>query len=156
MRSGRIEHIICAVRGGTESQETANRAMDLARETGARLTFSHVFDPGCHDCGEIASSSAAYRQYMEKAESGLHSLGEQARQHGVTRVGFILREGDTRQELRQLAVETDAELMVLGYPRSHSEDSVFEIEEFHQFLAELDFGGDLRTIQVRPAPEAGG
>ena len=144
-----IQHIVCAVRGGRESQETANSAVELALRTGARLTFFHVIDPGCLDCGEIARSSAAYREYLEKTESAMHTLRTEARQRGLTHVDSSLREGDTRQELRRLAVETDAELLVLGHPSPDSERSVFSESEFHQFLAELDFGGDLHTIQVR-------
>jgi nucleotide-binding universal stress UspA family protein len=123
--------------------------MDLALKADARLTFFHVVDPGCLDCDEIARSSAAYREYLGKAESAMRALCTQARQRGVTRVDFVLREGDTRQELRQLAVETGADLLVLGYPNPDSERSVFGADEFHQFLAELDFGGDLRTTQVK-------
>lgn len=164
MSCGPIQHIICAVRGGPESQETANSAMDLALKAGARLTFFHVVDSGCLDCGDIARTEpgygAAYREYLEQAESAMAALSTRARQRGVTHVDFVLREGDTRQELRRLAVETDAELLVLGHPAHgavhgaghgagvDSERSVFSEDEFHQFLAELDFGGELRTIQV--------
>jgi nucleotide-binding universal stress UspA family protein len=143
-----IQHIVCAVRGGSESRETATSAMDLALKAGARLTFFHVVDPGCLDCGDIARSSAAYREFVEEAESMLDTLRRQAQRRGVTQVDLILREGDTRQELRRLAVETDAELMVLGHPNPESERSVFSEDEFDQFLAELDFGGDLHTIQA--------
>jgi nucleotide-binding universal stress UspA family protein len=148
-QSAMIQHIICAVRGGPESQVTANNATDLALKAEAKLTFFHIVDPGCLDCGDIARSSAAYREYLEKAESAMHILRAQAQQRGVTHVDLILREGDTRQELCQLAVETDAELMVLGHPSSDSERSVFSQHEFHEFLAELDFGGDLRTVARR-------
>ena len=156
MSCGPIQHIVCAVRGGPESQETAKSAIDLALKAEARLTFFHVVDSGCLDCGEIARNSAAYREYLEQAESVLEALCTQAGQRGVRHVGFVLREGDTRQELRQLAVETDAELLVLGHPAhgaAHgagvdSKRSLFREDEFHQFLAELDFGGELRTIQV--------
>jgi len=144
-----IQHIICAVRGGPESQETATSAMDLALKAKARLTFFHVVDPGCLDCSQVAKSSAAYREYVENAESTIRTLCTQARQHGVTDVDLILREGDIRQELRQLAVETDAGLLVLGHPGQDSDRNVFGFSEFHQFIAELDFGGELRTIQVR-------
>ena len=150
-----IQHIVCAVRGGRESQETASSAMELALKAGAKLTFFHVVDPGCLNCGDIARSSAAYREFVEKAESTMHTFRTEARQRGVTHVGLSLREGDTRQELRQLAVETDVDLLVLGHPAPDSERSVFSADEFHQFLAELDFGGDLRTIQVKE-PSLGG
>ena len=127
--------------------------MDLAVKVNGRLTFFHVVDPGCLDCGQIARSSAAYREYLEKAESTMHTLADQARQRGVVHVDFVLEEGDTRQELRRLAVETDAQLMVLGHPRLDSDRNLFTSDEFHQFIAELDFGGDLRTIQVRAYPD---
>jgi nucleotide-binding universal stress UspA family protein len=140
------------VRGGTESQETANSAMDLALEAKAKLTFFHVVDPGCLDCGRVAKSSAAYREYVEKAESTIRTLCTQARQHGVTHVDSILREGDILQELRQLVVETEADLLVLGHPRQDSDHNIFGFDEFHQFIAELDFGGELRTVQVKLLP----
>jgi nucleotide-binding universal stress UspA family protein len=149
----KIQNIICAVRGGPESQDTADSAIELAVETHAKLTFFHVVDPGCLDCGDIARSSAAFRQFLEKAESTLRTLQRRARQRGVAHTDAVLREGDIRQELRRLAAETDALLMFLGHPRPGSDRSVFGQDEFHQFLAELDFGGDLRTIQVGPVAD---
>ena len=151
-----IRHIICAVRGGLASQATADRAIDLASEAGAKLTFLHVVDPGCLDCGDVAMTSAAYREFVAKAESTLHTLSDHAHRRGVDEVDLILQEGDTRQRLRQMAVETDAELMVLGQPRLGTARSVFTRKEFHEFLAELDLGGDLRTVRVTPSPESGG
>ena len=155
MTSGSIQHIVCAVRGGAESQHTVDSAIDLAQRAGARLSLVHVVDPGCIDCGDLAKSSAAYRQYMGEAESNMQTLRRQARAAGITEVDLELREGDTRQELRQLVLDTDAEIFVLGRPGPDLERNVFGIEEFHQFMAELDFGGDLRTIQVRPLPDVG-
>ena len=143
-----IQHIICAVRGGAESLQTAKRAVSLALQTDARLTFFHVVDRGCLDCGQVASSSAAYHGYVEQAESAMRTLGAQARERGIIHGDAVLREGETRQELRRLAIETDAELLALGRPRPESGRSVFSSEEFHEFLAELDIGGNLRTITV--------
>ena len=48
-----------------------------------------------------------------------------------------------------MAVKTDADLMVLGHPRPDLDRSILDSDEFHQFMADLDSGGDLRTIQVR-------
>lgn len=143
-----IQHVVCAVRGGIASQETVNSAIELALKAEAKLTFVHVIDPNCLDCGEISASSAAYREYVEKAESALCARCAQARERGVTQAEFLLREGDIRNELRRLAVETDAELLILGEPQPDSDQNMFAPEEFHRFVAELDFGGDLRTIRV--------
>jgi len=149
MTSAMIEHVACAVRDGPESRETASSAIDRALKAEAKLSFFHVVDPDYLDCGDIARTSAAYREYTEKAESAMRALCTQARQRGVAHVDFVLREADTRQELRQLAIETDAELLVFGHPNLDSERSAFSPDEFHQFLAELDFVGGLRTIQAR-------
>jgi nucleotide-binding universal stress UspA family protein len=153
MTSGHVTHVVCALRGGAESKETASCAIELARGARARLTLVHIIDPGCIDCGDLARTSAAYRQYVEDAESNLQTLARQARQTGVPEVAIQLREGNTRRELRQLAVETDAELLVLGHPGTDPQRNLFGVDEFHQFIAELDFGGDLRTVQVRPKPD---
>jgi nucleotide-binding universal stress UspA family protein len=150
---GMIQQIVCAVRGGPESQETVDSATDLALRAEARLTFFHVIDLACLDCDDTASSAAAYRKCVKKAKSAMRNLCAQARQRGVAHVDFVLWQGDTRQELRQFALETDAELMVLGHPSLDSEHNVFGQDEFHEFLAELDFGGKLRTIQVRLPPD---
>ena len=48
-----LEVIVCAVRGGPKSRETVTRAIEMALERGAKLTFFHVIDAEfmetCHD-----------------------------------------------------------------------------------------------------------
>jgi hypothetical protein len=66
-------------------------------------------------------------------------------------VDYVLQQGSIRHELRQLAVETDAEAIVMGRPRRDSGHNVFRASEFKTFIAELDLGGDLHTIQVTPS-----
>jgi nucleotide-binding universal stress UspA family protein len=148
-----IQHVVCAIRGGSESQETVTSAIDLALKDETTLTFFHVVDFGCIDCGDIARSSAAYREYMEEVESMMRAFCQQAQQRGVSKVDYVVREGETRQELRQLAAETDAEVLVLGHPRSGSGGSIFTEDEFHRFLAELDFAGELHTVQTGVPPD---
>ena len=150
MISGKPQHVVCEVRGRPQSQDTISSATDLAIRSGCRLTFFHAVSPGCLDCGEVTRSSSASSEYLENAESAMVALSPQARRRGLLDVDYILRVGETRQELRQLAVEKCAELPVLGYPNLDSTDSTFGREEFHQFLEELDLGGDLRTIRVKP------
>jgi len=151
MTSQMIHHIVCAVRGGTESQETVSSAIDLAQETGARLTFFHVVDAEFLGYTSIGPLSIAYHELLEMARFAMLSLCNWAKCCGITQVGHILRRGNIRHELRQLAVETDAEVIVMGQPRRESGCNVFRASEFKTFIAELDLGGDLRTIQVTPS-----
>lgn len=144
-----VQHIACAVRGGTDSQDTVRSAIKQARDADACLTFFHVLDPACLGCADLAKSSAAYREYVESARAFLEALRLEAEEGGVDRVDIVLRDGDTRVELRRFSVETDADLLVMGHPGPESGRSLFGEGEFQQFLAELDFGGDLCTVEVR-------
>jgi nucleotide-binding universal stress UspA family protein len=150
-----IHHIVCAIRGGPESRETVSSALDLARETDARLTLFHVVDAEFLGYTSIGPLSIAYHELLEMAKFALLILCNWAERCGVARVDYVLRQGNIRHELRQLTVETDAEAIVMGRPRRDSGHNVFRASEFKTFIAELDLGGDLRTIQVTPSDNEG-
>ncbi len=46
METQLYRHIVCATRGGEESQRTEERAIQVARESGGALTFLYVVDGG--------------------------------------------------------------------------------------------------------------
>jgi nucleotide-binding universal stress UspA family protein len=81
-------------------------------------------------------------------------LCDRARSRGVTQVDYLLREGSVRTQLRKLAVETGAEVMVIGRPSRSPTKNLFRADEFEAFVAELEQAGNLRVIQVEPAPIA--
>lgn len=148
MKSKMIRHIVCAVRGGIESQETVNSAINLALKYAARLTFFHVVDRDKLSSGYHATSNKTYWDFSSQALANMHALCTLAREQGLSDVDFLLRRGNTRRRLCQMAVDTDAELIVMGHPKPGSAHNVFGHDEFHQFLAQLDLGGELRAIQV--------
>jgi nucleotide-binding universal stress UspA family protein len=151
MLSWTVQHVICALRGGPESRETVSSAIDLALETGARLTFFHVVDAEFLGYTSIGPLSIAYHELLEMAEFAMRVLCDWAQRRGVVQADCILREGNIRNELRRLAVETHAEVMVMGRPRRDSGRNVFSPNQFKAFIAELDLGGDLRTVQITPS-----
>ncbi len=78
-------------------------------------------------------------------------LCDRARARGVAQVDYLLREGNVRTQLRKLAIETGAEVLVIGRPTRSSTKNLFKAEEFDAYVTELEEEGNLRVIQVEPA-----
>jgi nucleotide-binding universal stress UspA family protein len=143
--------ILCAVRGGPESRDTVSHAIHLALETGARLTFFHVMDAEFLNHATIGPLSVVYQELAEMGQFTMLILCDRAQRRGVAEVDYIVREGNIRKQLRQVAVETKAEVMVMGRPRRSPGYNVFRSDEVDAFVAELQEEGNLRLL-LPPSP----
>jgi K+-sensing histidine kinase KdpD len=81
-------------------------------------------------------------------------LGDRAQRRGVTQVDYVVREGNVRKQLRQFAVETQANVMVMGRPTRSPGRNLFNAAEFEAFVAKLGREGNLHVVQVMPSAEA--
>jgi nucleotide-binding universal stress UspA family protein len=142
------QHIICAVRGGPESRETVTRAIDLALEYGARLTFLHILDAEFLEYATIGPLSVVYHELNEMGTFTMLILSDRAQRRGVEQVDYVLVEGNIRDGLIRYANETKAEMMVVGRPTRGPSRNVFKIAEFDDFVAELEQEGGLTIIKV--------
>jgi nucleotide-binding universal stress UspA family protein len=145
------QHIICAVRGGPESRDTVTRAIELALESGARLTFFHVMDAEFLEHATIGPLSVVYHELVEMGTFAMLILCDRAQRRGVAQVDYIVREGNIRKQLHQFSIETRAKMMVMGRPTRSPGHNVFKIDEFETFVAELEQEGNLRIVQVTPS-----
>jgi len=146
-----LKQIICAVRGGPESRDTVTHAINLALETGARLTFFHVLDAEFLQYATVGPLSVVYSELAEMAKFAMLIVCDRARRRGVTQVDYILREGSIARQLLQFAVETHAEVLVIGRPTRSPGRNVFRVEELETLTAELERVGQIRVIQVTPS-----
>ena len=115
-----VKHIVCAVRGRPESRATVTRAVDLALEQNARLTFLHVIDAEFLEYATVAPLSVVYKELMEMARFAMLILCDRAQRRGVSDVNYIVLEGNIRKHLLQFAIDTHAVLDDYGRPRSRS------------------------------------
>jgi nucleotide-binding universal stress UspA family protein len=152
MTQTKINQILCAVRGGPESRETVTFAIDLALESGARLTFFHAMDAEFLDYATIGPLSVVYQELSEMGQFTMLILQDRAQRRGVKDVDFIVREGNIRKQLRLAATETHAEVMVMGRPTRSPGRNVFDAKEIEAFSSELAREGDLRLILVPQIP----
>jgi nucleotide-binding universal stress UspA family protein len=151
----KLKHIVCAVRGGPESRDTVTHAIDLALETGARLTFFHVLDAEFLQHAMVGPLSVVYSELAEMGTFAMLILCDRARRRGVTQVDYIVREGNITRQLLQFAVETQAEALVMGRPTRSPGRNVFRVEQLEALGVELEHVGQIRVIQVTPAVRPG-
>ncbi len=148
MRDHQPRHIVCAVRGGPESRDTVTRAVDLALDSGARLTFYRVMDAEFLEHATIGPLSVVYNELAEMGTFAMLILCDRAQRRGVAQVDYIVQEGNILRQLRQFALETQADLLVMGRPTRSPGRNVFKPAEFEAFVAELEQEADLRVVVV--------
>ena len=152
--SEECEHIVCAVRGSPQSRATVTRAIDLALENDARLTFFYAVDVEFQAQAAIGSPlSVVYRELIEMSEFTMLILRDRAQRRGVAQVDSIIREGDVRTQLLRLIREVQPDVVVVGWPLRGPGRPGFKPDEFKAFAAELEREGNLR-VEVVPAPSA--
>jgi nucleotide-binding universal stress UspA family protein len=148
MASEETKRIICAVRGGPESRDTVTHAVDLALESGARLTFFRVMDAEFLEHATVGPLSVVYRELSEMARFALLILCDRARRRGVTQVDCVVREGNIQKQLRQFLSESSVDVLVVGQPTRSPGSNVFKPRELELFVAELEREQDLRVVLV--------
>ncbi len=146
-----IRRVVCAVRGGPESRATVTRAIQIALDHTARLTFFHVVD--AEFLGHVQTGSALsviYAELSEMAQFTMLILMDRAQRRGVEQVDFAIREGDIRRQLMTLAQETSADLIVMGQPTRSPGSNVFTPDNYRGFITQLEETGDTQIFTVAP------
>jgi nucleotide-binding universal stress UspA family protein len=146
--------VVCAVRARPRSVETVTRAIDLALEIGAKLTFVYVVDAEFQAHATIGPLSIVYRELVEMSQFVMLILCDRARRRGVEHVDYVVRHGNIRKQLLQVVAELQPDALVLGVPAPGPVRPAFKPAEFETFVAELEQGGDLHIVLV-PTPAAG-
>jgi len=147
-----IKHIICAVRGGPESRETVTHAIDLALKHEARLTFFHALDAEFLGTASLSMAPvrSVYQQLHEMGEFSMLILCDRATRRGVEMVNYQVREGNIQNLLREKAIETKADVMVMGRPVRSPGSNVFTDATFDQFISEMEKDADLKMVVIIP------
>ena len=148
MSADHPRHIICAVRGGPESRDTVNKAIELALAYAARLTFLHVLDAEFLEYATIGPLSVVYRELNEMGTFTMLILSDRAQRRGIEVVDYALPEGNIQNELIDYAHKTRAELMVMGRPTRSPGRNVFKMDEFDTFVRDLEQEAKLRIVTV--------
>ncbi len=127
--------IICATRGGKDSQLTHQCAIRLATEQNAEVLFLYVFDLNAlHRMATpiVINPEAQVKQMLHFLQTTAQG---QAQQAGVP-ARVIVRTGSLIEQIRELAEEENASLVVLG--ASSENRGLFEERALASFAVEIE------------------
>lgn len=129
--------IVCAIRGGPDSQATIAKAIALARQTGLPLYFLYVVNL---DFMSYTTSTRVHTISEEMRQMGefiLLAAQARASTQGITAEG-VVRRGNVAQEIGGLCRELAADYLVLGRPQFQKEESVFTQDLLAQFIQQTE------------------
>jgi len=131
-----MELVLCATRGGEESISAQYKAIELAKERGARLIFIYIADSSFLDKSAAMVVVDIQDELSKMGEFFLMMAVERASASGVE-AEAVVRAGVFTTELVEIAKELDASLIVLGSPgRGASHLSLTEFEAFKEKLGQ--------------------
>lgn len=124
--------IICAVRGGPASQPTIEKAIALAKESNLILNFLYVVNLDFLSHTQISRTSTISDELNQMGEFILLTAQEKASARGVD-TKAVIRHGNVREEIINLAKEIEANYVVLGLPVGEEEKNVFIVDRIKEF-----------------------
>lgn len=138
--------IVCAIRGGPESQAPIDEAIALAKKTELTLYFLYVVNL---DFLTHTASSRVHTISEEMERMGdfiLLTAQDSASAQGLT-AQRVVRHGNVREEIVRLCHEVSADYLVLGRPHIGREESVFTTQALlRRFIERAEEQTDARVI----------
>jgi nucleotide-binding universal stress UspA family protein len=114
MARGRI---VCATDFTARSDLALSRAVLLAQQTGARLTLVHALNPRRSERLARVHANRAYVQLLSKVD---RSFGPAA-----NAIDIAVRAGNPLDVIAKVALEANADLVVLAAPQQRRSDAIF-------------------------------
>lgn len=127
--------ILCATRGGEDSYQTQDKAIDLAKELGDTLVFLYVVDLHFLDKTAAPIMVDIEEEVINMGEFLLLMAKERAKEQGVI-AETIYRKGNVREKIKSTANEICATLIILGQPGG--EDSAFRMADLLAFAFAIE------------------
>jgi nucleotide-binding universal stress UspA family protein len=140
-------HVLCPVRGAKRSLETVARAIDLAIETGAKLTFLFVADVDFLGYATVARVKVMLDELEETGQFTLTFVSKQANDRGVEDVDTLVRQGSIRDVVTEVVREIGATMVVLGRPM-RTPAGGFSKSDFDEFIEAIESETGVRVDRV--------
>ena len=144
--------IVCAVRGGTDSQATIAEAIDLAQGTGLQLYFLYVVNLDFLVRTSVGRTHTISEQMQQMGEFILLAAQDAASQRGVVAEG-VVRHGEVGEEIVDLCHELSADYLVVGRPRLEREQSVFDHAQLDRFVERAEQQTGARVVVAEGVEE---
>jgi len=103
----------------------------------------------------MAPVSRVYEHLHDMGEFTMLILCDRASRRGVNKVDYRVEEGAVRDLLSRMALETRANILVLGKPVRSPGSNVFTTSDFEIFINKLKEQTGLEIVIVSPTPSTG-
>ena len=145
--------IVCAARGGRRIQPSVNRAIDLACELRAKLTFLYVLDVEFMKFTSMGRTEIVFEELDKMGEFMMIRLCEHAVERGCVAADYAIRHGEVRDEIPTYLLETQPDILVLGRPKheqehEHEAPPAFESDAIVEFAEEITLKTGVRVELV--------
>ncbi len=141
------QRIVCAARGGKGSRPAVNRAIRLASERDADLTFLFVVDTEFLSHALVGPPSVIREQLRDMGEFIMATLQARAEEAGVM-ADYAVREGEVRDQIVEYIGEHEVDVLVMGRSAEETEAARFDTGTVSNFAAALEHGSGVEVVLV--------
>jgi nucleotide-binding universal stress UspA family protein len=149
---GIMSAIVCAIRGGPDSQPTIAKSIELAKETGLTLYFMYVVNLDFLTHTSSSRTHTLSEQMHQMGEFILLSAQSKAAADNVAAEG-VIRQGQVREEIAALCHEVDATYLVIGQPKGQEEGGLFTHEMLQKFIERIEQETGAKVVMPDEASE---
>jgi nucleotide-binding universal stress UspA family protein len=146
-----MNKIVCATRGGEASRAVQMAAIEQAKTTGSPLVFLFVVSPEAAKGVEKRLEKAVINEMVWLGKVVLKVAEDRAKSEGV-KAETIIRKGFVRDEICNYLTEEQAQLLLLGAPRSDT-NSVFGDDPAERLASSIHGTTGVDVAIVRPGRE---
>lgn len=131
-----MSSILCAIRGGPESQITLNHAIQIAIKESLILNLLYVVNLDFLSTITGVNSSIAEEELSSMGEFILEIAQEEAKEKNVETISHI-RQGKVTEEIIKLANELNTDYIVLGKRKATEEHPTTEQSVVLDFIEKI-------------------
>lgn len=129
--------IVCALRGGPDSQATMTQAITLAQEDKLPVHFLYVVNRELMSDTAVPSTNTAVEELRQMGSSMVLVAQAIANSQGIPAQSAV-RYGCVEDEITELCQDLDADYLVLSQPYGRWETKVFTPERLARFHARIE------------------
>ncbi len=145
--------IVCAIRGGPDSQASIHKAINLAKETRVPLHFVYVVNLEFLVPTSRSRTHTIAEELEQMGEFILLAAQAKAAAEGVTAQADI-RHGNVLDQILALSQEIEADYDVLGRPRRRNDQDLLTQERLEQFIGRIELLSPAKVVLAEEPDEA--
>lgn len=139
--------IVCAIRGGRDSQASIDKAIALARETDLPVHFLYVVNRDLLSSASSNRAPAISKHIGEMGRAVLHTAQAMASAQGIRARGLV-RQGKVGDEIASLCRDLGADYLILGRPQAQEGKNVFSNALLAQFIEQIEQQTGAKVVPV--------